>query len=292
MNGPPVDMDSVLSGEGGVLGRRSQLVARLHDRIDELAPAARSLNRRLRTAASALPTRRVLVLGIYATDSVATMQSAVAELRAGKHTVEFALGSLDASSETLAVETRLDRLRGNGKFENLNALLANRVAGVDWAIVLDDDVKLPAGFLDSFLFCLEGFDFDLAQPALSRASHGAWQLFRRQRALVARQTRMVEIGPVTAFGRRVASELLPFPDLKMGWGLDAYWGGLALERGWRLGVVDATPVRHESRPTAASYDREAARAEAATFLSGRPHIDRATALSVVTRFSGVPTLDG
>jgi hypothetical protein len=70
----------------------------------------------------------------------------------------------------------------------------------------------------------------------------------------------------------------------MGWGLDAWWGGLALERGWRLGVVDATPVRHHARPTASGYDRAAAVAEMAEFLENRPHIDRETALQVVERY--------
>ena len=69
----------------------------------------------------------------------------------------------------------------------------------------------------------------------------------------------------------------------MGWGLDAHWGGLARERGWRLGVVDATPIRHESRRTASGYDRGAAVAEMAEFLRGRPHVERDAALEVVER---------
>jgi hypothetical protein len=95
---------------------------------------------------------------------------------------------------------------------------------------------------------------------------------------------MVEIGPLTAFHRSLAGELLPFPDLKMGWGLDAHWGALALERGWRLGVVDATAVRHRRRPTATTYRRDAALAEAEEFLAERPAIDRNTALTVVESY--------
>jgi hypothetical protein len=76
---------------------------------------------------------------------------------------------------------------------------------------------------------------------------------------------------------------LPFPPLRMGWGLDAHWGGLALEHDWRLGIVDATPIRHESRRTAARYSRDEAIAEIAAFLPGRPYIDRDTARQVVER---------
>ena len=87
-----------------------------------------------------------------------------------------------------------------------------------------------------------------------------------------RETRFVEIGPLTAFGRRAAAELLPFPELRFGWGLDLHWAALAAERGWRLGVVDATPVRHESATVGSTYPRAEAEAEAAEFLASRPHL--------------------
>jgi hypothetical protein len=86
---------------------------------------------------------------------------------------------------------------------------------------------------------------------------------------------------VTAFSAPVADVLLPFPPLRMGWGLDAHWGALALEHGWRLGVVDATPIRHSSRVTAAAYDRAEALEELKAFLEHRPWIDRKTANSVI-----------
>jgi hypothetical protein len=96
---------------------------------------------------------------------------------------------------------------------------------------------------------------------------------------------MVEIGPLTAFSAAVADQLLPFPPLSMGWGLDAHWGALAQERGWRLGVVDATPIRHSSRVTASAYDREQAQNELQGFLAERRWIDRKTANSVIETHS-------
>jgi hypothetical protein len=83
----------------------------------------------------------------------------------------------------------------------------------------------------------------------------------------------VEIGPVTALHADAFEALLPFPDLRMGWGLDARWSALAAERGLRLGIVDATPVRHE-QPVAAAYPRDAAMAEAERFLDGRAYVTR------------------
>ena len=52
---------------------------------------------------------------------------------------------------------------------------------------------------------------------------------------------------------RAAAELLPFPELRFGWGLDLHWAALAGRHGWRLGIVDALPVRHESALVGATY---------------------------------------
>src|SRR5204862_352024 len=85
-------------------------------------------------------------------------------------------------------------------------------------------------------------------------------------ALDAREAAFVEIGPVTAFHRDTFEALLPFPDLRMGWGLDLHWAALARERGWRMGVVDAVAIAHRARPAGVGYDREGAVAEAREFL--------------------------
>ena len=91
--------------------------------------------------------------------------------------------------------------------------------------------------------------------------------------MLARRTRFVEIGPVTAIHADAFPLLLPFPALAMGWGLDAHWSAAAAAAGLPLGIVDATPVRH-LRPVAATYPRAAAEAEAERFLAGRPYVDR------------------
>ena len=120
-------------------------------------------------------------------------------------------------------------------------------------IVIDDDVDLPPRFLDRMLALCERLALDLAQPAQTMRSHAAWRVTRRRPWSLARRTQYVEIGPVTLFRRAVAQELMPFPELRFGWGLDNHWGALARERGWRLGVVDALPVRHEFQEVATAY---------------------------------------
>jgi hypothetical protein len=284
--GVPFDPERVLSGESGIVqGPRRRAAGALRDLADDAAAWLRLSPLRVSAAARRAPPRTVHVVGVYAPDGMENMERSVAELRRSRHDLTLALGALDAHSAPLAAETRLDGLAGRGKFENLNALLeAAPTQDADWVLALDDDAELPRDFLDRFIVCAERFGLQLAQPALRHTSHAAWRVVRRERWCVARRTRLVEIGPVTAVHSSVAAELLPFPRLRMGWGLDAHWGGLALERGWRLGVVDATPVRHESRPTASGYDREAAVAELVDFLRDRPHIDRETALEVVERY--------
>ncbi len=144
-------------------------------------------------------------------------------------------------------------------------------------MVVDDDVTLPRGFLDNLLFGAERFGLDLAQPAQRADSHAAWRVTRRRWGSVARETRFVEIGPVTAFGRATLATLLPFPDLRMGWGLDLHWAALAARRGWRCGVLDAVAIGHTAAPAARAYSREAAVAEARAFLAERPYLSAAEA---------------
>jgi hypothetical protein len=149
-------------------------------------------------------------------------------------------------------------------------------------------VALPPSFLDRFLAICEVFALDLAQPAQTLMSHSAWKVTRRRPAALARLTRFVEIGPVTAFRRGPAAELLPFPELRFGWGLDLHWAALAAERGWRVGVVDAFPVRHEARTIASGYPRREAEEEAARFLSERPYLPSERAGDTVAVYRRMP----
>jgi hypothetical protein len=186
--------------------------------------------------------------------------------------MDTARGELASSRHD--VDIHIVAPRGAGKFENLNALLAAHPPdGYDWLLVVDDDVVLPQNFVNLFVFLAERFELRLAQPAHRLASHAAWSVTRRRPGSVVRETGLVEIGPVTGFHRDTFAELLPFPSVRMGWGLDVHWAAIARRRGWRIGVIDALPVAH-SRPTAAAYSREAAIAEARAFLAERPYLTR------------------
>ena len=253
-------VDDFLSGRSGyVAGKRGRLL-RAHDALHDLAALPAKI-RRLRAATAAAPRRRVLVVGIERRDVPNLMDQARAELLRSRHAVTIDVVPAAA---------------GLGKFENLDALLARHdLASFDWVIVTDDDVALPRHFLNTFLACAEAGGLRLAQPAHRRHSHAAWDVTRRRTGSDWRETNFVEIGPLTAFDATAAATLLPFPkELKMGWGLDTHWSAVARERGWSIGVVDATPIGHTIRPAASDYPRETAAAEARRFLDGRPYVAR------------------
>ncbi len=253
------------SGESGIVGGvRLGVRTRVEDALLDARRWATLEPPRLARAARREPPRRlrVLAIGVEREDRANLMPAARAELARSRHDVEVATCGVG----------------GRGKFENLNALLAaHPLAGRDWLLALDDDVALPRGFLDAFLFLAERFELKLAQPAHRRRSHAAWRVTRRRGGSVARETGFVEIGPVCAFHRDTFDTLLPYPQLQAGWGLDSHWAALARAHGWRIGVVDATPIRHVVRPIADSYRRTDAVAEAQAFLAERPYVTAAEA---------------
>jgi hypothetical protein len=216
------------------------------------------------------PRRHVVVAAVYRSGSL--LPEALDALASDRHDVRLAFGAMDAPDPRLATQTVAAGLRG-GKFENLNRVLAEALPReADWLLTLDDDLRLPPRFLDRFIALCERFELDLAQPAQTLRSHSAWKVVRRRPASLVRETRFVEVGPLTAFGGRAAAELVPFPQLRYGWGLDLHWAAVAAERGWRLGVVDAVPVRHETRLVGSAYARREAVEEAARFLEERPYL--------------------
>jgi GT2 family glycosyltransferase len=257
-----------LSGASGTVGGLDGLRRGALDLLDDARELTSGRRRRLQEAARRLPpTRNVLVLGVVRPERSALAGAIRAELLRSRHHVEIHTRHPD----------------GLGKFENLNLLLTEHPpAGHDWLIVVDDDISLPAHFLDRFLLLAESFSLDMAQPAHRRRSHAAWAVTRRAPGSALRETSFVEIGPLTALGPRTWPALLPFPPLRMGWGLDLHWAALARDRGWRLGVLDAVPIAHLAAPAADSYPREQALAEARSFLAQRPYLTASEAQRTLT----------
>jgi hypothetical protein len=241
----------------------------MRDARDGALALAQALPLRLRLAARRGPRRRVLALGIEREGVPNVLGRAFDELSGSRHEVELAR-TTDG---------------GRGKWENVDALLEGHpAAGRDWLLIVDDDVHLPRGFLDAFVFLAERYELRIAQPTHRARSHAGWRVTRRQPLSVARRTAYVESGPVVGFHSTTFETLLPFPPLRAGWGLCAYWSAIARDRGWPIGVIDAVAVRHGLRRIAAAYDRDAAIAEADEFLTGRPYVNATEAQQTLARY--------
>jgi hypothetical protein len=283
--------ETFLSGHSGtVSGRRARAVGAARDLLLSLAQKVARTDAALDRLAERTPRRSVLVTGRYVPGPANLLPRVLPELRSVRHDVRFAYGSAAEPEPAMAAETVASDLTA-GKFENVNAAIAASGVDpgeVDWTIVMDEDVLLAPRFLDRFVALCEAFGFDLAQPAQTHMSHAAWRVVRRRPGAVARETNFVEIGPVTAFSRRAAAELLPFPDLRMGWGLDAHWAAYARDRAWKLGVVDSLPVRHEARAVAVTYGREAAIEEGRRFLADRDYVTTAEGRRTLATHRRVP----
>ncbi|HSZ14946.1 MAG TPA: glycosyltransferase [Solirubrobacteraceae bacterium] len=265
---PEAATDDFLSGASGTVGGVDAVRREALDRALDVRQLLTAGRLRLDLAARHEPRlRHVLAIGVERPERRPMAAAIRAELLRSRHDVEL---------HTCAAD-------GRGKFENLNLLLAAHPAdGHDWLLVFDDDVELPRGFLDRFLFLCERFSLTLAQPAHRLNSHAAWPVTRRRAGSVVRETSFVEIGPVTAFARAAFPVLLPFPELRMGWGLDVHWAALAREHGWRCGVIDAVAIGHRAAPAAAGYARTDAVAEARAFLAGRPYLSASEADRTLT----------
>lgn len=266
------DPATFLSGDhGSVVGVRRRTTRTAADLGLAIARAATLTGPRLDRLARAQSPLRVLVLGVYRPGS--RLPAAVERLRSRRHDVTFAVGSTAAGDPALRELTVATDMAG-GKFENLNTLLEHAPAleHFDRLLVTDDDIALGPRFLDRLVAVCEALALDIAQPAQSMRSHSAWAVTRARPFSIARRTDYVEIGPLTLFSRAAATALTPFPPLRFGWGLDNHWGAVARERGWRLGVVDGVPVRHEWQRVATSYTHAEATAEAREFLADRPFV--------------------
>ena len=249
-------LNDFLSGRSGhVAGRRGQLLG-LSDRALDLVRTPITLVEQLR--AWRTPKRRILAVSIVR-DRADFDTTIAPRLTKSRHTVELDVQPLD------------DR----GKFERLSAILQTHdLEAYDHVLLVDDDVDLPRGFTDRFVWAVERSGLLLAQPAHRRHSHAAWPVTRRRLPHAARLTHFVEIGPITLLRGEALRQLVPFPaDLTMGWGLDVHWAAIARDAGWPIGVIDATPLLHRN-PVAGGYGREAVVQAARDFLRDRPYVTR------------------
>jgi hypothetical protein len=139
------------------------------------------------------------------------------------------------------------------KFELVNRLVGEAPPEPGARVVVaDDDAQFVRGSLVSFVGKAASAGLGLAQPAHVLWSNISHRITWMRPLSAVRLTTFVEIGPIFAVAPAWRDRVLPFPDdVGMGWGLELQWMDLR-EDGCRLGIVDATPIRHLS-PFATAY---------------------------------------
>ena len=232
----------------------------------------------------------VLVLGIYLANRPNTCSHLVQRFSESRnYSVTQAWVALNGNppDDRVAAVT-IDRIEGFvPKFCIMNRVLA----AIDWKafeylIFVDDDIVVPAGFLDAFLGRQEEFDLALAQPARTPNSYADRKFCRQQKGIRGRRTRFVEIGPLFSVRKDFVRTILPFDELSgMGWGYDFVWPVLAEAANLRMGIIDATPVDHSLRDQASAYSSSAAGEAMRVYLAGKKHLNKQEAFTVIETFT-------
>lgn len=246
-----------------------RMKGRLKDALFDarLALEWRGLSRSLQT----MPARKVLIAGVEIPDRREQLQSVFEQMSNSRHHV---------------VAKALPLVEGKGKFQNVNAgLWGLDLEQFDWVVLIDDDIEVPPDFLDRFLYLSEASDLQICMPAHRFRSNQTFRLTGRHWGCLVRLTHFVESGPITAFRRPLFRHIFPFPELKWAWGTDIGWSELARDMGYRIGIVDGTPIRHV-RPVGSAYNVSLATAEAEAFLAdegiARPRSEILSTLKVLS----------
>ena len=248
---PEHDFYASSYGNAQTISWRNRRFGRLVDPFFDARLALSKGKRRLRRSLDQSPKLTVLIIGIAVPgreDESEAVVNALAQSRHHVHRLVVPMG---------------DR----SKFANVNYAVSQvDLEKYDWIIVTDDDITTPAGLLDECLLLAGKLNLQIFQPAHRFHSFCTYQVNQRHWHTLARETYFVESGPLLGFHQSTFKSLLPFPSLQWTWGIDVYWSELARRRDWKIGVVDAIPIRHKRR-IGRSYGQVTAIEQARAFLS-------------------------
>lgn len=248
---PEHDFYASSFGNAQTISWRNRRFGRLVDPLFDARLALSKGRRRLRQNLHQSPRLAVLIVGIAVPGREDDIKSVINEIARSRHHIDISVVSMG------------DR----GKFDNVNYAISQvSPEKYDWIVVTDDDITTPADLLDECLFLATNLELTIFQPAHRFHSFCTYRINQRHWNTLARETNFVESGPLLGFHRSTFGSLFPFPTLRWAWGIDVYWSELARRLGWKIGVVDAIPIRHKRR-IGRSYGQVAAIEQARTFLS-------------------------
>lgn len=224
-------------------GRRRRLFGALLDPALDLLLALQGIHA---IDSGAIP-RRLLLVGIEVPGRAADIHRVLNRLRqTSRHAIHISI---------------VPMAEGLGKFANAErALATTNIYDYDWILIVDDDVAFDNSMLDRLITLSEMANLAISQPAHTLSSFATYSVTLRKGFSFVRETHFVEIGPLTAFSREIFSAVIPFPPSRWCYGIDLVWSELARKKGFKMGIVDATPVKH-LRAVANSYNMDSARAE-------------------------------
>lgn len=175
------------------------------------------------------------------------------------------LHALDSVADEVRIETR--SCGPGARMPLLQKLIdAHPPRRGDIVAIFDDDVVFVGGGAARIAGLMTTGEFDIAQPAHVADSNLNYKVTEVVPLMTAREVLYVEVGPVVLFSPRAQTVVPPFPtDARMGWGVDVGWTFLR-DKGFRLGVIDAAPVRHLGT-VGAAYDNAAEERFQAPYLA-------------------------
>ncbi|MCX7982230.1 MAG: hypothetical protein N2572_04875 [Syntrophales bacterium] len=221
--------------------------------------------------------KKILILGVYLTEKSNNAKDIIRLLsKTQYHEVkqEWAAIGKNRIDEELENYTVLKLAEPKPKFLLLNDMLQRHNLHLyDYIIISDDDIILPFGFLDEFIYLQDKHGFYLAQPARTSNSYIDHPIVEKQNGILARQTMYVEIGPLFSIHRNAFNVILPFDvSSPMGWGYGNVWSHEFHSKGLKMGIIDHTPVDHSIRRPVENYSWKEADEQRKNYLSKHPHL--------------------
>ena len=129
--------------------------------------------------------------------------------------------------------------------------LAEKIHDYKYVFCPDDDLFIHPHDLNRMFKIAWKYDLDMGQPALTRNSYYSFPITLQVPFLEVRLVNLVEIMAPFFKPKALLEVSQKFKSVETGWGLDHYFQKIALERAWKVGIIDRTPVVH-TRPVRGS----------------------------------------